>query len=114
MSNPNVPLIGKSKASFVESNVQWGLYYWKLPDGHLFNIPSMKGDLMKMAEIRKAAAHYGQPEGSPWFYPGLQRATDEEHKEQVDRMKEGLIPTMNDFGAVIAAKKSLELYGDAE
>jgi hypothetical protein len=27
-------------------------------------------------------------------------------------MKQGLIPSLNDIGAVIAAKKTLELYGD--
>jgi hypothetical protein len=27
-------------------------------------------------------------------------------------MSQGLIPSMNDLGAVIAAKKTLEMYGD--
>jgi hypothetical protein len=29
-------------------------------------------------------------------------------------MQNGLIPSMNDLGAVIAAKKTLEMYGDEE
>jgi hypothetical protein len=29
-------------------------------------------------------------------------------------MKQGLIPSLNDVGAVMAAKKTLELYGDEE
>lgn len=119
MNPSNLPNIGKSKATFVDATVQWGLYFWRLPDGHLFtdgqgnmlNIPSVKGDLSKIAILRKAAAHYGQPDGEPWFYAGIQRATDEEYSEQLDRMKEGLIPTMNDIGAVIAAKQSQKLYG---
>jgi hypothetical protein len=120
MSNGNKPKIGKSKATFIPKMYDWGLYFWKLPNGHLFhdgegnllNIPANRGDIAKMAELKAAAAHYGQPDGSPWFYAGIQRATDEEYSEQVDRMKQGLIPTMNDLGAVAAAKKTLELYGD--
>lgn len=130
MSNRKKPSIGKSKIT-VENvgdaqrkhfGYEWGLYFWKLPDGHLFkdgegrllNIPSVKGDLSQMAKLMKAAAHYGQPEGTPWFYAGAGRATDEEYEEQLDRLEQGLIPNLNDIGAVAAAKKSLELYGDAE
>jgi hypothetical protein len=29
-------------------------------------------------------------------------------------MKQGLIPSLNDIGAVMAAKKTLEMYGDEE
>ena len=82
--------------------------------GNLLNIPSVRGDLSKMAELRAAAAHYGQPEGSPWFYAGINRATEEEHSEQVNRMKEGLIPNLNDLGAVAAAQKTMQLYGNEE
>ena len=130
MSNRKRPTIGKSKVT-VENvgdaqrkhfGYEWGLYFWRLPDGHLFkddegrllNIPSVKGDLSQMAKLMKAAAHYGQPEGTPWFYAGVGRATDEEYQEQLDRLDQGLIPSLNDIGAVAAAKKSLELYGDAE
>lgn len=130
MSNKKRPTIGKSKVT-VENvgdaqrkhfGYEWGLYFWKLPDGHLFkddegrllNIPSVKGDLSQMAKLMKAAAHYGQPEGVPWFYAGAGRATDEEYQEQLDRLDQGLIPNLNDIGAVAAAKKSLEIYGDVE
>jgi hypothetical protein len=40
------------------------------------------------------------------------RVTDEEYSEQVDRMKQGLIPNLNDLGAVKAAQDTLKLYGD--
>jgi hypothetical protein len=130
MSNRKRPTIGKSKVT-VENvgdaqrkhfGYEWGLYFWKLPDGHLFrdgegrmlNIPSVKGDIGQIAKIKEAAAHYGQPEGEPWFYAGVNRATDEEYEEQLDRLDQGLIPSLNDIGAVAAAKKSLETYGDAE
>lgn len=130
MSNKKTAQIGKSKvtvqnvgdAQRKHFGYEWGLYFWRLPDGHLFNdgngnllnIPSVKGDIGQMAKLREAAAHYGQPDGEPWFYAGVGRATDEEYAEQVQRVSEGLIPSMNDIGAVAAAKKSLELYGDAE
>ena len=130
MGNRKNNKIGKSRVSVVDIGkaqkkhfgFAWGLYFWRLPDGHLFknengdllNIPSIEGDIGQMAKIRQAAAHYGQPEGEPWFYAGVNRATDEEYEEQLDRLDQGLIPSMNDIGAVAAAKKSLETYGDAE
>jgi hypothetical protein len=42
----------------------------------------------------------------------MRKISEEEHSEQIDRMKQGLIPSMNDLGAVIAAKQSLKTYGD--
>ena len=130
MSNRKKPKIGTTKITPIDKGTgqkamfgfEWGLYFWRLPDGHLFkdeegrllNIPSIKDDIRQMAKIRQAAAHFGQPEGSPWFYAGVNRATDEEFDEQVERLKSGLIPSMNDFGAVDAAKKTNMLYGDAE
>jgi hypothetical protein len=130
MSNTRKAKIGTTKITQIDKGTgqramfgyEWGLYFWRLPDGHLFkddegrmlNIPSVKGDLGQMAKLRQAAAHYGQPDGEPWFYAGVNRATDEEYAEQLDRLNEGLLPTMNDLGAVQAAKKTAELYGDAE
>ena len=130
MSNRKKLKVGNSKVTVMDTGdaqkkhfgFAWGLYFWRLPDGHLFkdeegrllNIPSLEGDLGQMAKLRQAAAHYGQPDGQPWFYAGVNRATDEEYEEQLDRLNEGLIPSLNDIGAVAAAKKSLELYGDAE
>lgn len=122
MSKTKNPKIGKSKATFIPKGYDWGLYFWKLPDGHLFhdgqgnllNIPSMKNDLSKISELRRAAAHHGQPDGEPWFYAGIKRATDEEYSEQVDRMKSGLIPNLNDLGAIRDAQKTLQQYGDSE
>lgn len=130
MSNRKRPTLGKSKVTVMNTGdaqrkhfgYEWGLYFWRLPDGHLFkddegrllNIPSVKGDISQIAKLRQAAKSYGQPDGTPWFYAGINRATDEEYQEQLDRLDQGLIPSLNDIGAVAAAKKSLELYGDAE
>lgn len=122
MSNTRKAGIGKSKATWIPKGYDWGLYFWRLPNGHLFhdgegnllNIPSMKNDLSKIAELRKAAAHYGQPDGQPWFYPGIKRASDEEYSEQVQRLKEGYIPTLDDLGAVHAAQQGIKMHGNDE
>jgi hypothetical protein len=113
--------IGKTKIQVVEepfSNA--GIYVWKLPSGKYFtdgegnalSIESMRNDPAKIKEITEAAAYYGQAEGSAEFFPNVRKITDEEHSEQLDRMKQGLIPSENDLGAMIAAKKTLEMYGD--
>lgn len=120
MSRTKIPQVGKSKVKTIQKCYDWGLYFWKLPDGHLFhdgqgnllNIPSMKHDLSKISQLMKMASHFGQPEGTPWFYAGIKRATDEEHSEQLDRMKNGLIPNINDMGAVYDAQQTLKKYGD--
>lgn len=128
MSNRKKAQVGTTKITQVDKGTgqralfgyEWGLYFWRLPDGHLFkdddgnmlNIQSVKGDLSKMSELRKAAAYYGQPEGEPWFYAGANRATDEEYAEQKERLAAGLLPTMNDLGAVKAAQDTNRLYGD--
>jgi hypothetical protein len=122
MSNTKKSQIGKSKATWIPKMYDWGLYFWRLPSGHLFkdgdgsllNIPSMRGDISKIAEIRKAAAHYGQPEGEPWFYAGIKRATDEEFSEQNERLKSGLIPNLNDLGSVYDAQQGIKRHGNQE
>ena len=99
--------MGKVNVKHIEKMYDWGLYFWQLPDGHLFrnenndllNIPAQRGDLSKIAELAKAAAYYGQPEGKAWFYAGGKRVSDSEYSEQVDRLKEGYIPSVNDLGA---------------
>jgi hypothetical protein len=130
MSNTRKAKIGESKITQIDKGTgqkamfgyEWGLYFWRLPSGHLFkdedgrllNIPSVKDDLGQIIKLRKVAAHYGQPDGQPWFYAGVNRATDEEYDEQLERLNSGLIPSLNDLGAVDAAKKTAAIYGDAE
>lgn len=122
MKNNKLPQIGKSKIQVVDNKLDWGIYVWKKSngkwftdgEGNILNIPSRRGDLSRIAELRQAAAHYGEPDGEPVFFGGLSRVTDEEYSEQMDRMKEGLIPSMNDFGAWQAAKKTYEKYGTGD
>lgn len=115
--------LGKAKVTLVEpTGYAWGVYVWKKSNGKWFtdgqgnvlNVPANKGDENQIAKLKDAAAYYGEADGSPVFFPGTARITDEEYSVQMDRMKQGLIPTMNDLGAVIAAKQTLEMYGDEE
>ena len=46
------------------------------------------------------------------FVPGLTRISEEEYSEQKQRLAEGLIPSMNDLGAVQAAKDTIAKYGN--
>ena len=119
MKNQKPDKIGKSKVTFIDKMYDWGIYVWKKQNGKWFtdgqgnilNIPAMKGDITKIAELRKAAAYYGEPDGEAVFFAGLSRVTDEEYSEQKQRMLEGLIPNMNDLGAVHAAQQTIKKYG---
>lgn len=94
------------KLSVVKDKSNFGIYVWMLPDGSIFadqdknvlNIPSERGDLTKIVEIKKAAAHYGQPEGQAVFIPGVGRLSDEEYEQDLERMNSGLL-TYGDTGA---------------
>jgi hypothetical protein len=115
--------LGKAKVTVVDpTGYSWGVYVWKKSNGKWFtdgsgnilNIPANRGDQNQIQKLKAAAAHYGEPEGQPVFFAGTERISDEEYSEQIDRMKQGLIPSMNDLGAVIAAKQTLEAHGDEE
>lgn len=120
MHDKFVDAFGKAKVTLVDKAYDWGVYVWKKSNGKWFtdgqgnilNIPSRKGDESQLAKLRAAAASYGEPDGEPYFFAGLGRVSDEEYSEQVDRMKQGLIPNLNDLGAVHAAQQTLRLYGD--
>ena len=106
------------KITKVTDNSPYGLYVWLLPDGNIFkddesnilNIPSLRGDIEKMAEIKKVAAAYGQPEGKAVFIPGVGRLTDEEYEQEVERRDSGLI-TYGDTGAWRDAARARRLLG---
>ena len=114
------PIVGNVRRKVIEKDYDWGLYVYKKASGRWFtdgngsvlNIPSMRGDVSKIAELKNAAKHYGDPgDGTCVFVPGLTRITEEEHSEQVDRMVNGLIPSMNDLGAWHAAQQTLNTHG---
>lgn len=114
--------LGKAKVTIMDKSYNWGVYVWQKSngkwftdgDGNILNVPSYKNDENQLKKLKEAASHYGQADGKPVFFSGMGRVTDEEYSEQVDRMKNGLIPNLNDLGAVAAAKKTLETWGDEE
>ena len=123
MDNEIIKKVGNVRRKVIEKDYNWGLYVYKNSNGALFtdgsgsilNIPSERGDISKISELKKAAIHYGDDgEGNAVFVPGLTRISEEEHSEQLDRMKNGLIPSMNDHGAWVAARQTYDKYGSNE
>jgi hypothetical protein len=115
--------IGESRIKVIDKMYNWGLYVYKKSNGKWFtdgngsvlNIPSMKGDISKISELKQAAIYYGDPgDGQCVFVPGLNRISEEEYSEQKQRMMEGLIPSMNDLGAVHAAQQTVKKWGNEE
>ena len=115
-----LPIVGNVRRQVIEKSYDWGLYVYKKSTGKWFtdgsgnvlNIESMRNDVSKITELKNAAKHYGDPgDGEAVFVPGLTRISEEEHSEQLDRMVNGLIPSMNDLGAWHAAQKTLEVSG---
>lgn len=112
--------VGESRAKIIEKHYEWGLYVYKKSSGKWFtdgsgsvlNVESMKGDINQIAKLRDAAKYYGdEGDGECIFVPGLTRISESEYSEQKQRMAEGLIPSMNDLGAVQAAKDTIAKYG---
>jgi len=114
------PIVKNVRRQVIEKKYNWGLYVYKKANGKWFtdgngnvlNIESVRNDLSKITELKNAAKHYGdEGDGEAVFVPGLTRITEEEHSEQMDRMKQGLIPSMNDLGAWHAAQQTLNKAG---
>jgi len=112
--------VGESRVKVIEKHYEWGLYVYKKANGKWFtdgngsvlNIESMKGDILQISKLKEAAKHFGdEGDGECIFVPGLTRISEEEYSEQKQRLAEGLIPSMNDLGAVQAAKDTIAKYG---
>ena len=115
-----LPIVGNVRRKVIEKNYDWGLYVYKKAsgkwftdgDGNVLNIESMRGDITKITELKNAARHFGDPgDGDAVFVPGLTRISEEEHSEQMDRFKQGMIPSLNDLGAIHAAQETLKTHG---
>lgn len=110
----------KPKVRVVENDSEYGIYVWKTETGKVFgdgngsfmNIPARKYDINAINRITQAAAHYGAGPGKASFMPGVTRITEEEHSVQIDRMKQGYIPSEFDTGAFQDAAKGLNTHGD--
>jgi hypothetical protein len=114
------PYVQNVRRKVIDKHYDWGLYVYKKSNGKWFsdetgsvlNIPSDRGDISKISELKKMAIHYGDDGlGEAVFVPGLTRVSEEEYSEQKERLKEGLIPSMNDLGAWHAAQQTLNTHG---
>ena len=114
------PIVGNVRRQVIEKKYNWGLYVYKKADGSWFtdgegsvlNVESTRGDINQITKLKNAAKYYGdEGDGEAIFVPGLTRISEEEHSEQLDRMKQGLIPSMNDLGAWKAAQDTMSKYG---
>jgi len=114
------PIVGNVRRQVIEKKYNWGLYVYKKADGSWFtdgegsvlNIESTRGDIAQITKLKNAAKYYGdEGDGEVIFVPGLTRISEEEHSEQLDRMKQGLIPSMNDLGAWKAAQDTMNKHG---
>jgi len=114
------PYVKNVRRKVIDKHYDWGLYVYKKSNGKWFsdgngsvlNIPSDRGDISKIAELKKMAIYYGDDGlGEAVFVPGLTRVSEEEYSEQKERLKEGLIPSMNDLGAWHAAQQTLNTHG---
>lgn len=112
--------VGDSRVKVIEKHYEWGLYVYKKANGKWFtdgtgsvlNIESMRGDILQISKLKEAARHFGdEGDGECIFVPGLTRISEEEYSEQKERLAAGLIPSMNDLGAVQAAKDTIAKYG---
>jgi hypothetical protein len=114
--------VGDSKLTVLDKQYDWGIYFWKKANGKPFtdgngnvlNIPSHRGDALQIHKLQQEATALGQGDGSYEFMPGVERISDDEYAEQVERMKQGLIPNLNDLGAVQAAKDTIAMYGSED
>jgi hypothetical protein len=114
------PIVENVRRQVIEKKYNWGLYVYKKSDGKWFtdgqgnvlNIESTRGDIAQITKLKNAAKYYGDDgEGEAVFVPGLTRVSEEEYSEQLDRMKQGLIPSLNDLGAWKAAQDTLNTHG---
>jgi hypothetical protein len=114
------PIVSNVRRQVIEKKYNWGLYVYKKSDGKWFtdgegnvlNIESTRGDIAQITKLKNAAKYYGdEGDGEAIFVPGLTRISEEEHSEQLDRMKQGLIPSMNDLGAWKAAQDTMNKHG---
>jgi hypothetical protein len=112
--------VGESKITVLDKQYDWGIYFWKKANGKPFtdgngsvlNVPSHRGDALQIRKLVQEATALGQGDGSYEFMPGVSRVSEDEYSEQKERMSQGLIPNLNDIGAVMAAKQTLAMYGD--
>jgi hypothetical protein len=111
--------MGKMNITEVEE-VSYGLYLWETPegklvvdeDGNYLNVPAIKGDIIRINRLKKAAKNMGL-DGQPVWFSGHRQVTEDEYEYQKQRMDLGLIPDELDVPAIkedIEQKRKMGLY----
>lgn len=91
-----------------DPNVQHGLWIWRMPDGkvvmdedrNILNTIGYKGDTTAAFALARTVRSFGITTGQPVFIEGNRRIDDEEYERQKFRMKMGLTPDPEDYGAI--------------
>lgn len=107
IDNPNIPILGQKKGPQVVSEVNYGVYVWRMPNGSYIadsdkrwlSIASLRGDIRRINQLQEAVKGYGIEEGTPEFIEGVRKVTDDEYDEQLERMEAGMIPDIYDIPA---------------
>lgn len=92
-----------------DPNVQHGVWCWVMPNGSVVMdedrnwliTVGYKGDVTAAFTLAKAVRSYGITEGKPVFLEGRRPVDDEEYERQKFRMKLGLTPDPDDYGAIL-------------
>lgn len=110
----------KSKRSFVDEGIQWGLYVWQMPDGktlgdgdgNVLNVPSARGDLSRISSLSRYVKEILRIEGGePVFLEGQRRVSDAEWDDQMHRLMEGYTPDPYDIGALRDEARAKKKHG---
>ena len=99
--------------------VNWGLYMWQMTDeslvmddeGGYLCIPSLKGDIVQIKKLKRAANEFGINEGKPIFFAGHRKVTSDELEEQKQRADMGLVPDPQDIPAMMEYFKEAKEMG---
>jgi len=97
----------------------YGVYVWNVTDrgilvneeGDPLRISAMRGDLRKIGEIARAAAHYGFPDGEPVFWSGRRAISDSEYQDQMARHQSGQLADPYDIPSLIEQQKRAQAGG---
>lgn len=92
-----------------DPRVRHGVWIWVMPNGsvvmdedrNVLNTVGYKGDVTAAFTLAQAVREYGITEGRPFFIEGSRPISDEEYERQKFRMKLGLTPDPDDYGAIL-------------
>lgn len=104
----------RTKRTVVEEGLDWGIYAWQMEDGkvlgdsdgNVLNVPSMRGDLVRMGMIsRFVKEELGIQGGGPVFLEGVQPLTEDEHDGQMEQLMNGYVPSLDVASAIDDARQ---------